>query len=484
MVSTRREFLAGGISTALSYSLLGCRGRTAQEAGLYDACVIGSGFAGTYLALTLVSHGLRTIMLEAGAADGAIDQRRLFPVENSGEIKYPANRTRAIAPGGTSRLWSGVLSRLRPSDFRAASEFGMDVDWPITYGLLAPYYCEAERLLSATGHVVVPDAEPPRKCPYPSLMEGVYKSPQLEYDGKSLPFFLNAFSYRNAGPVRLADLEIPEFERSPMATLLSGHRVARLVTTDGKSITYAEVQTPSGDRRSIRARCFVVAAGVIESARLLLLSRSKWFPNGLGNASGLVGCNFIAHPSFAWHFTPARRLDASEGSHRSYALNDWARRHGMNAYHCQLHVDSDRTTILKMQPEMQPRLENRVTLARDTTDGFGDPAPRLSFGYSERDRKTMAHAKEFFPSQASAMDADPSAARKRQGWRAHPSGTCRMGFDDASAVVDRNNRVFGVTNLYVSGACTFPTSGTANPTLTVVALTLRLSDHLVSVLRA
>ena len=96
----------------------------------------------------------------------------------------------------------------------------------------------------------------------------------------------------------------------------------------------------------------------------------------------------------------------------------------------------------------------------------------------------MAHAKEFFPSQASAMDADPSAARKMQGWRAHPSGTCRMGFDDASAVVDRNNRVFGVTNLYVSGACTFPTSGTANPTLTVVALTLRLSDHLVSVLRA
>ena len=154
VVSTRREFLAGGISTALSYSLLGCRGRTAQEAGLYDACVIGSGFAGTYLALTLVSHGVRTIMLEAGAADGAINQRRLFPVEISGEIKYPANRTRAIAPGGTSRLWSGVLSRLRPSDFRAASEFGMDVDWPITYGLLAPYYCEAERLLSATGHVV------------------------------------------------------------------------------------------------------------------------------------------------------------------------------------------------------------------------------------------------------------------------------------------------------------------------------------------
>ena len=131
-------------------------------------------------------------------------------------------------------------------------------------------------------------------------MQGVYKSPQLEYDGKSLPFFSNAFSYRNARPVRLADLEIPEFERSPMATLLSGHRVARLVTTDGKSITYAEVQTPSGDRRSIRARCFVVAAGVIESPRLLLLSRSKWFPNGLGNASAfgrvqLRGAYLVLH---------------------------------------------------------------------------------------------------------------------------------------------------------------------------------------------
>jgi choline dehydrogenase-like flavoprotein len=282
----------------------------------------------------------------------------------------------------------------------------------------------------------------------------------------------------------LADGELQLFERSPFGEFLTGHRVARLVTTDGESIAHAEVQTPSGERRSIRARCFVVAAGVIESPRLLLLSRSKWFPDGLGNRSGLVGCNFVEHPSFAWHFTPQRRLDASEGSHRSYALNDWARRHGMNAYHCQLEVDTEPPTTLKMQPEVEPRIENRVMLDPEAKDAFGDPAPLLSFSYSERDRKTIAQAEKFYPMQAESMGADPNGARRRQGWRAHPSGTCRMAHDEAKGVVDENNRVFGMTNLYVSGACTFPTPGTANPTLTVVALTLRLSDHLASVLRA
>ena len=97
--------------------------------------------------------------------------------------------------------------------------------------------------------------------------------------------------------------------------------------------------------------------------------------------------------------------------------------------------------------------------------------------------KTGAHAETFLKAQAIVLGASPNELSLVERWRAHPSGTCRMGFDELSGVVDRDNRVFGTSNLYVSGACVFPTSGTANPTLTVVAMTLRLADHLKSVMR-
>jgi choline dehydrogenase-like flavoprotein len=102
----------------------------------------------------------------------------------------------------------------------------------------------------------------------------------------------------------------------------------------------------------------------------------------------------------------------------------------------------------------------------------------VELGYSERDRRTMARGEAISVAEVDRLNDSGGRVRRAQRWRWHPAGTCRMGFDETSGVVDRDNRVYGLENLFVSGASVFPSSGTANPALTVVALTLRLADHL------
>jgi choline dehydrogenase-like flavoprotein len=279
-------------------------------------------------------------------------------------------------------------------------------------------------------------------------------------------------------PPRLIEDEIPRFTRSPHATLLSDWPVTRLVTLDGRTIDHVLARSPGGGAKKIQARVFVVAAGVVESARLLLLSRSRWFAEGLGNGSGWVGTRLVAHRSVYWTFAREDVTLVPRGIHRTYDFHDDSRRKRMSAYHYQLDV-RERLVRWKLQPEMEPRAENRVTLS-STLDAFGDSTTRVSLGYSERDRRTIGHGQILLDELAGRLNKDRGSPNRREKWRAHPSGTCRMGFDESGGVVDQHQKVFGVDNLYVSGASVFPTAGTANPTLTVVALTFRLADHLLA----
>ncbi len=479
MTLDRREFLLGG--GALAAAAVGCG--PLGRARRYDLCIIGSGFAGTFLGLRAVEHGLHTIMLEAGSSPQRLpDPNSLeasFQFASNGPIDYPVNATRAIAVGGASRHWGGVTTRLWPSDLRMKSEFGRAADWPIAYEDLEPYYCQAEHLLGVQGHTPIAGAEPPRDCAYPGAKAGPYRSPRIECTGGEAVFFPLAYSRRNGSfALRLMDEEIPKFERSPLGTLVEDRQVTRIVTVDGKTVDHVEVRGLAGSAQRVHAKCFVLAAGVVESARLLLLSRSSWFPEGLGNRHGVVGHYFNEHPSLEVRFEQRAGLDLPLGHHRTCSLNDAQRRAGLNACQFQLDVWRNGSARWMVQPEIEPRYENHVSLSSSRTDPLGNSLPQVDFAYSERDQRTLGTFKELLP-RAKRELADPSAAIEDQDrWRAHPAGTCRMGLDERTAVVDRENRVFGIDNLFVSGACTFPTSGTANPTNTVVAMTLRLADHL------
>jgi choline dehydrogenase-like flavoprotein len=253
----------------------------------------------------------------------------------------------------------------------------------------------------------------------------------------------------------------------------------RLAASDGETVEHAVVRTTAGAEERVRARCFALAGGALETPRLLLQSSSSRHPEGLGNDRDLVGRFFVEHPTYLWRSTSGRPDGLHEGTYRTYTLNDRFRREGLNACHFQIHVGRSGQMVWKAQPEMQPRPENRVSLSRSGRDRFGSPLSDVRFGFSERDNRTTDKALGILEQQARRLGAEVPI-RPEKIWRAHPAGTCRMGFDETGGVVDRDGKVFGVDNLFVSGSTVFPTAGTSNPTLTIVAMTLRLADHILS----
>jgi len=131
------------------------------------------------------------------------------------------------------------------------------------------------------------------------------------------------------------------------------------------------------------------------------------------------------------------------------------------------------------QPEIEPRAENRVRLSSKDLDENGTPLPVVELSYSERDQQLFAEGRQVLVREAKPLSGNGASSRRRHNWRKHPAGVCRMGFSPATGVVDSDCRVFGLDNLFVSGASVFPTNRTSNPTLTVVAVALRLADHLI-----
>jgi choline dehydrogenase-like flavoprotein len=460
-------------------TLVGC-GKPAGPGEDYEVCIVGSGFAGTMLGLRLARQGIRTVIVEAGSGLSGN-----FGHANTGAIDYPLHKSRAIAAGGTSRLWAGVLARMTPSDLRLRSEFGIGVDWPVTYDQLAPYYCEAESELHAKGYPAVVDAEPPRSCDYPHRVPVPYKPPSWQDEEVDAGFFFVARSARDGNdrsPVRLAE-EVTEFASLPSGEFLTDLQVTRAVTLDGSRVDHLEARGPDGSVRRIHARVFVLAAGVVETARILLLSHSRWFPNGIGNQHDLIGRHLIIHPNFAVKLGAPAFAGLSPGYHRTLSYNDAFRREGLNACHFQLHRTRSGIIVIKYQPEIEARPSNRMTLSSTERDPLGDPLPVLDLSYSERDQRTVDRALELVKDQLERVGVGWDQVETKQTWRYHPSGTCRMGVDPESGVVDARGQVFGIDNLFVSGTAVFPSLGTVNPALTIVALTLRLADHVASVVR-
>jgi len=483
---TRRDFIRGslgavGLVAASGLPLASCR-RSVD----YDVCIVGSGFAGTTTALGTTSAGLRTVIVEAGSfPNRPPDEHALAPsftYSNSGEFEYLPAAHRQIMVGGTSNHWRGVVNRLRPDDFRMQSEFGIGADWPIGYDELAPYYCKAEQALWVQGYPPIEGAEPSRDCAYPQPIDTPFRAPEIRIGGKPLRFFSPARSSRNGWPVRVADDEIRRFTSSGFGTLLTDRQVTRIVSLDGRSIDHVAIRSPDGDTQTLRARAFVVAAGVIETPRLLLLSRGQRGTVVPGIESRFVGRHFSAHPGFPWKLPPDSIPGLEPGVFRSYDLADAFRRDKLNAVHLQLLVVGHKP-MWQLQTEMESRPDNRVRLSQTATDRFGNPLPDVSLSFSERDWQTRERGVEVLRGYARDAGLEAPRVKKTPNWRSHPSGTCRMANDARDGVVDQNSRVFGTDNLFVAGASVFPSSGTSNPTLTVVALAIRLGEHLVGVLK-
>jgi glucose dehydrogenase len=515
-------------------------------------CVIGAGLAGGLIAHELASRGVRVVVLEAGPWHDpaqrparmarALDGEEAWPSNNpardrytnSGPVEYPVSRARVKAVGGTTLHWGGLALRFHETDFRMKTLYGLADDWPITYEELEPWYGRAEQALGVAGMGDDPFASR-RSTPYPLpgfpfSHSDKYFSKVFERAGVQLhhvPWAIASVPYGGRaacqafgtcgspynvcpiGAVYSADRHVRRAQDTGNATVITDANVVRLETDRGQNVREAVYMTSDKEQRVQRAKVFVLAAHAIESVKLLMLSDSSRFPNGLANSSGAVGKYFMEHLHFNGSGTIDQRLDPFRIGFHTAESNQFAaspERDRVGGYRL-APLDSVGPTPEKLaatsgkwgdalaeeiretfgrrigvyaQLEQLPDARNTITLDHTEEDFFGNPVPRINFSigdYELSTRREAARTIERLLEAAGARDLR-FPPNERLGFNWHHLGVCRMGDDPATSVVDRNLRAHDVQNLYVAGSSVFVTGGVAQPSLTIAALALRAVEQI------
>jgi hypothetical protein len=456
---------------------------TDQLNAQYDSFVIGSGPAGMTIAIELAKAKKRVLVFESGEST---EPRTDIPaVLNYGHL--PAgwwNRHSQRALGGTSNVWGGWCASLSAWDFDnpAAS-----AHWPIGLNDLLPFYQRAAPIL---------DRDPSIVNFEPALLPG---------------FVYRPFSVREDSPTRFALKYKKELDESAVLHVALGCSVVGLDANDGRSAvrTLSYFHHPTGNRHTLAIRSsqhVVVAGGGIGTPHLLLQPR---LDGGVpvGNESGQVGKFVMEHP----HFLEAAEcvLDADLDGHARpaqfgnpvHALvvdGAFAKDHGLLACSiaCQdqspdheiaryLSQESGRTFfhyMCTLRSEMRASANNRVFLTgeRDRTGFYGAGV------------RCVLDADDYLNVETTLRLLGESLIQRRKGrvrifnsriyhdvvGGGHLMGTTRMGTNRSTSVVDADCRVHGYNNLHIAGSSVFPSCGYANPTLTLVALAVRLADRL------
>lgn len=410
-------------------------------------------------------------------------------------------------------------------------------DWPITYADLEPYYTKVEWEIGVSGQAGVNPFDPPRSKGFPvpplppksigiladraAAKLGWHSAPapmailSREYDGRPACIQCGFCSYygceAKAKSSTLATM-IPQAERTGRCEIRPLSYVRKIEVDDaGRAIG---VKYFDAQRREIfqRAKAVVVSANGAETPRLLLMSKSNRFPHGLANSSGMVGAHLMfnggasAGGVFEHEINGYRGMVDTRVIHDLYQLDpalgiaggggfDFrfgsqpigfamrglppdAPRWG-SAYKKMLSQYFTRSVVVLGHTTQLPVASNAVSLDPDRTDAWGLPAIRVTFQDHENDVRLM----ELFRVKALELAEAAGALRAwsnpvaRNFPQVHLLGTCRMGNDPASSVVDKYHRTHDVPNLFLVDGSSFVTSGRGQPTMTIQALAFRAAEH-------
>ncbi|MGK0298998.1 MAG: choline dehydrogenase-like flavoprotein [Gammaproteobacteria bacterium] len=286
-------------------------------------------------------------------------------------------------------------------------------------------------------------------------------------------------------PNRLQNSKFPIFRRSANLTIISGITARRLNIDAGG--TLRSVFCSYDDNREIEIPCRggIVCGGAIQSARLLMLYGSTHMANGIGNSNGHLGAHFMEHPSTIIGIKLKKQSEPqgnamSFGQVQDWSLNKQLLAHGLGETLSLWRTNPRASDVLNIETifEQLPNEKNRLLLDDIQKDEFGDALPKFWYDSLKTNTDTVQTAEKLLLNLLEISDkiAEIKILNRRQGSH-HLYGTVRMAEDDNHGVVDKNLKVFGTKNLYVASSGTFPTTGAANPSLTVVALARRLGAH-------
>lgn len=529
-----------------------------------DLCIVGAGAAGITLALALMDSGLDIILLESGKVEedsatqalyeGTVDDERLHTTPDH----YRQRRF-----GGSTSIWGGRCMPFDAIDFEAR-DYMAHSGWPISLQDLMPWYPRANRLCEA-GNFAYTAEQAFTRTPMRPMIEG-FQSETFSSDT------LERFSI----PTHFGERYEQALRNGPVRVVLNANLCELAHSSLGAPVGPAQVRTLKGVTLTVQARSYVLAAGGLETARLLLASPGV-SGRGIGNTHDVVGRYYMCHlagtigevdlsvAGTEWHgyemsdegiYCRRRLALRAPAQHRLHAGNFVARLHHPRIpdpghgngilsalylarpivpyeYAKRLYGDTPgslslwlahlrnvvigapataaflwhwatRRTLaarkfpsiivrprnhrysLDFHAEQEPNPESRVTLGTEV-DALGMRKLHVQWRYTPQDVTTVqvslaALAQALKDSGVGQFHYDPQQVETEMtrygAYGGHHIGTARMGTDPRESVVDADCRVHEASNLYVASAAVLPTSSQANPTLTIVAMALRLAAHL------
>ncbi len=537
----------------------------------YDAVVIGSGAGGGPLAARLADAGWNVLLLEKGpfrqreeySLDEVTATWRDYFVPDLGDEPHVLVNAADPRPqptylgwvgnsvgGGTVRM-GGFFYRFHPDDFRMADLYGgyhAVADWPYDYDALEPYYTRAEWDCGISGDGGTNPAEGARSKPYPLPPIDTHPlTPWLEQACQRLgwrPFrtpraiasrayrgrpacsycgFCPGFGCRTGAKSSVQETYLAQALATGTCELRANAMVREITVDDRGHATGCIYLDPDGVEHAVRASLVCVSCSAVESARLLLLSTSPRFPDGLANSSGLVGrnlqfhgfsngrarFNYSQHPdkplrhdnpflecSVADHyFLPEGVSDLPKGGIIRFGLPTaspiaaamraaedgpnllWGSRLEQRLheyFHDYLTVD------FEVFHDFIPNDGTYMTLDPQIRDKWGLQAARIHLDVPEHHRVAGRWLVDRGLEAFTEMGADAVQAEEigeTAPYLVH--GTCRAGKDPARSVLNEYCRAHDVPNLYVLDGSFMPTSGGSSPTLTILANSLRTADHII-----
>ena len=522
-----------------------------------DFVVIGSGIIGSLAARKLAQAGASVLILEAGPRierDDIVARFRNSPrrsdwmspypsvasaphpiyqpqdngyLVQAGPYPYPAEYIRMV--GGTTWHWAAQAWRNVPNDFQIKTLYGVGVDWPFSYEDLEPFYQEAEVIMGVSGAA---NTGSPRSQPFP--MEPVAEvwamrrlrerlAPDFEvvsnttarnsrgYDGR--PACCGNNSCQPICPIDAqyhGGLAAAAAEAAGVK-LLANANVYQLEHDAQGRITAALYYDPDKTSHRVTGKTFILAANGIESPRLLLLSRSDKFPQGLANQHDMVGRHLMDHPSTSLTFdadedvwlgrgpqSPSSintmRDGAFRAEHAPYRLDftNISRVDGASSalisagvygveFEKRLRHSAAREMSLKNVLEVLPHPDNRITLSREK-DSMGIPKPQVHYAIDDYTRRGHERSTQDFQRVAELMGASNLRPSKEGAFanNQHICGTLSMGNDPARSVCDQWGRAHGHENLFLASTGLLPTAATCNSTENGIAVALRTVQYLLS----
>ncbi|HVU21946.1 MAG TPA: GMC family oxidoreductase [Rhizomicrobium sp.] len=476
-----------------------------------DIAVVGGGPAGISLALALASSPIRVVLLESGGMNFDAKTQDLYRGAQSGYpyLKLEASRLRYL--GGSTNHWGGWCRPLSEIDFEKRDWMPYS-GWPFSRKEIEPYFKRAQSLVEAGPFLYGHGAKWTKALGAPIKLGkgGVYTS-WFQFSKMRDSFLPTHFGHRYA----------EDLKRIPHLSLYTHANVTGLrLAPNAEKVDHLDVTTLSGNSFTIDPKFVVLASGALENARLLLASNDV-VSAGVGNGNDLVGRFFSDHAIprdcatmviFDGKLAPFYQGNAAvHGAILRATLSPTER------YQREQHVVASLTTVENETAldelgqaavataasalgidasnakaysvgcglELTPNPERRLVLSEER-DELGMRRLKLKMRVADADFAQYRHTMKELGRQLLAAGTGMIRLNRKthadwlsvMDWGNHHMGTTRMSADPSQGVVDANSQVHGVSNLFVAGSSIFPTYGASNPTLNLVALTLRLAAHL------